>query len=129
MPGLRCSSSAYYNRQSGKSQTREIRARRLVTLVRTTSHESGKTYGSPTIYRSLKAASIPYSCTHIVRIKQQQQIWAVQKRQYKITTESDHKFPVAEKLLNRDFTATQPNQKLVTDITYVQTKEGLYNLQ
>ncbi|RYE54171.1 MAG: IS3 family transposase [Sphingobacteriales bacterium] len=121
---LKCSSSAYYNWKSGKTQTREIRARRLVTLVRTTFHESGKTYGSPRIYRSLKAASIPCSRTHIVRIMQQQQIWAVQKRKYRITTESDHKLPVAENLLNRDFTATQPNQKWVTDITYVQTKDG-----
>jgi transposase InsO family protein len=32
--------------------------------------------------------------------------------------------PVADNLLNRDFTARRPNEKWVTDITYIQTEEG-----
>ena len=31
---------------------------------------------------------------------------------------------MAENLLNRDFTAQRPNEKWVTDITYIQTEEG-----
>lgn len=121
---LKCSSSAYYSWRSGKSRTRENHARRLVTLVRTTFQESGKTYGSPRIYKSLKATRVPCSRSHIVKIMQQEQIWAVKKRKFRKTTESDHVLPVAANLLDRDFTATGPNQKWVTDITYIQTAEG-----
>ncbi len=40
------------------------------------------------------------------------------------TTDSDHNLPVAENLLARDFTATRPNEKWGSDITYVRTAEG-----
>mgnify|MGYP002867750801 CR=1 FL=1 len=41
-----------------------------------------------------------------------------------VTTQSHHGLPVAANVLNREFTATQPNQKWVTDITYIPTGEG-----
>lgn len=44
-------------------------------------------------------------------------------RKYKATTNSNHNLPVAENLLNRDFKANKPNQKWVSDITYVATDE------
>ena len=40
------------------------------------------------------------------------------------TTDSNHDLPIAENLLNRDFSATRPNQKWASDITYVRTDEG-----
>ena len=45
-------------------------------------------------------------------------------RKYKATTNSKHNLPVAENLLNREFTANRPNQKWVSDITYIPTDEG-----
>ncbi len=45
-------------------------------------------------------------------------------KKYKATTNSNHNLPVAENILNRDFTAEKPNQKWVSDITYVPTDEG-----
>jgi transposase InsO family protein len=41
-----------------------------------------------------------------------------------MTTDSNHNLPVAENLLNRDFEATAPSQKWVSDITYVPTAQG-----
>ena len=43
---------------------------------------------------------------------------------FKVTTDSNHALPVAPNLLARDFSAQQPNEKWVTDITYIQTTEG-----
>jgi putative transposase len=54
----------------------------------------------------------------------EEHIWAVHKRKFRITTDSEHALPVAENLLARDFTATRPNEKWVSDITYIRTKEG-----
>lgn len=45
-------------------------------------------------------------------------------KKYKATTNSKHNLPVAENLLNRDFSAAKPNQKMVSDITYLWTDEG-----
>jgi transposase InsO family protein len=46
------------------------------------------------------------------------------KRRYKNTTDSNHNLPIAPNILNRDFCASNPDEKYVRDITYVSTGEG-----
>jgi putative transposase len=60
----------------------------------------------------------------IERIMKKEGIRSKVARKFKATTDSKHNLPVAENLLNREFTATAPNQKLVSDLTYVWTEEG-----
>ena len=45
-------------------------------------------------------------------------------KKYKATTNSKHNLPIAENVLNRDFTTKKPNEKWLSDITYVATDEG-----
>ena len=45
-------------------------------------------------------------------------------RKYKATTNSNHTLSVAPNLLLQDFHVTAPNQKWVSDITYIWTDEG-----
>jgi transposase InsO family protein len=52
------------------------------------------------------------------------QIAANRKRKFVVTTDSNHDLPVAENKLSQDFTPSHPNQKWVTDITYIWTTEG-----
>lgn len=62
------------------------------------------------------------------RVRQQMakhHIYDRHKRKYKITTtDSNHNLPVAPNLLQRGFTAHQPNQVWTTDITYLPTAQG-----
>jgi len=47
------------------------------------------------------------------------------KKRYKInTTDSNHNLPIAPNILNRDFYASNPDEKYVGDITYIPTLEG-----
>ncbi len=46
------------------------------------------------------------------------------KRIFRITTDSNHTLPVAQNLLNRNFSVTAPNQVWVSDITYLPCAEG-----
>lgn len=46
------------------------------------------------------------------------------KRKFRTTTQSKHPNPVAENILDRDFRACSPNQKWVTDITYLPCTDG-----
>lgn len=52
------------------------------------------------------------------------QIAAKRKRRYIVTTDSKHDLPVADNKLDQDFIASKANEKWVTDITYIWTKEG-----
>ena len=51
-------------------------------------------------------------------------ISAAQKRKYKSTTDSNHNYPVAPNLLNRNFVSKVPNKIWTSDITYIPTCEG-----
>lgn len=45
-------------------------------------------------------------------------------KKYICTTDSNHSEAIAENLLDRNFVATQPNEKMVSDTTVVKTKQG-----
>jgi transposase InsO family protein len=72
----------------------------------------------------LKKQAIPCSLNRVARLMQVNEIAARRKRKFVVTTDSKHNLPVAENKLNQDFTASKPNQKWVTDITYIPTKDG-----
>jgi putative transposase len=50
------------------------------------------------------------------------------RRKRPTTTDSKHKLPIAPNVLNREFTASAPNQKWLGDITYIDTLEGFLYL-
>lgn len=60
----------------------------------------------------------------VERLMRQAGIRSKVAKKFKATTNSKHNLPVAENVLNRDFKADRPNQKMVSDITYLWTEEG-----
>jgi transposase InsO family protein len=82
------------------------------------------TYGSPRIYKDLKAAGYKVSENRVARLMKQKGIQGKAKRKFKITTTSNHQRPRAENLVKQNFQSTEPNQLWVSDITYIATLEG-----
>lgn len=80
--------------------------------------------GAPRVVRRLKAQG--YRCgRHQVSLSLRRQgLRAKAARKFKATTNSNHALPVAPNLLQQDFSAERPNQKWVSDITYIPTEEG-----
>ena len=87
-------------------------------------NDSYETYGSPRVYRELKAQGVACSENRVARLMRLRGLRAKQVRRYKSTTKRNKKHPVAPNLLKRDFAADQPNHKWLTDITYIPTQEG-----
>lgn len=81
-------------------------------------------YGAPRIHKELDSVGKRLSKNKVARRMRRLGLRALAKRKWKATTDSRHALPVATNLLNRDFSASAPNQKWVTDITYVATQEG-----
>jgi len=81
-------------------------------------------YGHPRITQELGAQGETLGKNRVARRMQHLGLQAQAKKKFKVTTDSNHKLPVAENLLNRDFSATGPNQKWVGDISYIWTDEG-----
>jgi transposase InsO family protein len=85
---------------------------------------SRETYGSPRIHASLVAKGFQVGRQRVVRLMTHLGICACPKRQFKATTDSKHDLPIAENVLNRDFTTTDPDRGWVADITYIPTAQG-----
>jgi putative transposase len=96
----------------------------LLVHIRAQNKQTHGAYGSPRIWRALKAQGIQVSKTRIEKLMQEHGIIARGKRKYKATTDSTHRMPVAANVLDRRFTPTAPNQRWAGDITYIPTQEG-----
>ena len=72
----------------------------------------------------LRAWDFSASKERIERLMRENGIQARHKRRYKATTDSKHGLPVAENVLDRNFTPETPNQVWTSDITYLWTDEG-----
>ena len=87
--------------------------------------ESKQTYGSRRLKASLKKAGINTSRRRISRLMEEEEMVPKQvSKWHPQTTQADGKHEKAPNRLDQDFSAEQPNQKWVVDITYIATKEG-----
>jgi transposase InsO family protein len=121
---LGVSRSGYYAYLRRGLNRRHEENRSLLTKIQEIWEWSRRVYGSPRITAELKARGYRYGENRIARIMRANGIASFTRRRYRLTTRSDHKLPIAEDLVARDFTATAPNRLWVSDITYIWTWEG-----
>jgi transposase InsO family protein len=81
-------------------------------------------YGSPRVYRELRAQGHAVGRHRVARLMRVQGLRARRPPRYRRTTDSGHRGPVAANVLARQFAATRPNAAWVTDITYLWTRQG-----
>ena len=88
--------------------------------------ECGKTYGYRRVHTWLERKGIHRNPKTILRVMQKYNLLSViRRKKYRNYGEYLHRYP---NLLNRDFHAEKPNQKWVTDISYIRTKQGVLYL-
>ncbi len=81
-------------------------------------------YASPRIQVELRDQGRGISRKRVARLMREAALSARRKPRRMLTTKRDATHPVAPNLLNREFAATEPNKKWVTDITYIPTAQG-----
>ena len=98
----------------------------LAEKIRECQCECGKTYGYRRVHIWLERKGIHHNPKTILRVMQKYNLLSVVRRKkYRNYGEYLHRYP---NLLNRDFHTERPNQKWVTDISYIHTKQGVLYL-
>ena len=98
----------------------------LANKIKECQDKCGKTYGYRRVHIWLSKQGIHHNSKTILRVMQKYNLLSVvRRRKYHYYSQYTHRY---ENLLNRDFHADRPNQKWVTDISYIHTKQGILYL-
>jgi putative transposase len=107
-------------RPSARKQEDDV-LREEIKVIHT---NSKRTYGAPRIKSSLADKGKTVSRRRTNRLMREAGCETKYRKRFVHTTNSKHSSVIAENKLNREFQADKPNQKWVTDITYLDTSEG-----
>ena len=122
---LKVQSSGFYAWKKRSESRRRKQDERLRVHIRASHKASQSTYGSPRVYRDLKADGIKVSRKRIARLMREEGLVGTPPKRFKRTTDSAHSMPIAPNILNREFSAVEaPNKVWVADITYIWTAAG-----
>jgi len=121
---LGISKSSYYHWLNTGPSNRWLENQKLVDKIRTIFKNSFGSYGSPRIKEELNVLGYKVSRPRVARIMRALALYARRKRSFKITTDSNHKYPIAPNLLQQNFDVETMHQVWVSDITYIQTEQG-----
>lgn len=116
--------SGYYAYVNRKPSHRKQEAERLLVKIKQSHQASRQSYGSPRIFKDLRAQGESCSRKRVAKLMQQSGIKAKMNRPFKVTTKANQAALPAPNLLLQDFSASRPNQRWVADVTYVNTQEG-----
>ena len=98
----------------------------LAEKIRKCQEESHRTYGYRRVHIWLGRKGIHCNPKTVLRIMQKYNLLSVVRRKkFRYCSQNLHRYP---NILNRDFHADRPNQKWVTDISYIKTSEGFLYL-
>lgn len=121
---LNIKKSSYYAWDKRPESKRAARKNGLTVQVKKVFEENHRIPGASKIAANLSTQDNPVNRKAVAVIMRENGLKSKVVKKYKATTNSHHNLPVAENLLNREFTAKRPNQKWVSDITYIPTDEG-----
>ena len=98
----------------------------LSELIRECQQETRQTYGYRRVAIWLERHGVHHNPKTILRVMNKYSLLSVvRRRRYCNYSQSLHRY---DNLLNRDFHADRPNQKWVTDISYIKTAQGFLYL-
>jgi transposase InsO family protein len=121
---FRVSRSRYYARLKSGEGKRQREDRELSVAIKKAFYSSERTYGANRIVRELRDQGTQVGKNRVRRLMKQLGLQVKTTKRFRVTTNSDHKRPVAPNLVQRNFSAQAPNRLWTGDITYIRTTEG-----
>src|SRR5262245_26803979 len=118
------STSGYYEWRDRPASATATRREHLKKLIRAIFELSDATYGYRRVHAQLLRQGEQVSDELVRELMRELGLVPCQPRPYRPTTTIPGDPGPIPDLVNRDFTAKTPGQKMVSDITYIPTKEG-----
>jgi putative transposase len=121
---LEVSRSGYYDWLGRPESPRAIRHRCLIAKIRQAHIESRRIYGAPRIRDELADQGERVGKNTIARLMRKNGIQSKVHKRFVVTTDSRKTKRPASNVLAGAFTAEKPNQKWVSDVTFIPTRKG-----
>jgi putative transposase len=121
---LKASRSGYYAWSRRTPSKRALEEKRLALEIRAAHKRNRETCGPERLQKDLAENGVTVGIHRIRKIRKKLGICCKQVKKFKATTNSKHALPVAENLLEQNFSTSLPNRVWVSDITYIATREG-----
>jgi transposase InsO family protein len=118
------SKAGFYAWKCRPQSAHDVRDEALKVHIHEVHRRGRSVYGSPRVHRGLKKKHLRVSRKRVARLMQEDGLVGRPRRRFKHSTDSNHANPVAPNLLERNFTATKPNQRWVGDTTELVTPHG-----
>jgi putative transposase len=123
---LEVARSGYYAWRKRPPSARALRRAELTDRIRAIHAQPHQdVYGAPRVHQELAAQGHACDRKTVAKCMRQAGIRAKTAKQFRVsTTDSNHPHPVAENVVDRNFSPTKKNQTWTADITYIPTGEG-----
>jgi transposase InsO family protein len=121
---LEVSRSGYYAWLKREPSVQDKANAALLKVIKDIHKESDKTYGAPRVHAELQDRGPQASLNRVARVMKKAELRGVSPRKWKCTTLPGKRTRAVPDLVDRDFTATGPDQLWVADITYISTWAG-----
>ena len=121
---LGVSRSGFYDWKNRKPSKRALENEALLQKLRTLHEMHKQRYGSPRMHAALEKQGVNVSKGRIERLMRQHQIVSRRTKRHKRVYIQRQQQKSADNILAREFNAEQPNNKWVSDITFIPTREG-----
>jgi len=116
--------SSYYRWLKEGSSNRWKLDEQLLIEIMEIFEQSKQSYGSIRMTRELKERGWTTGKNKVAGMMRAADLRPKRRKKFKVTTDSNHNYPVAPNLLNQEFTASRPGEIWVSDVTYVRTRNG-----
>ena len=122
---LQVSPNGYYSycKRTPDSE-KEAERKEVHRLLKELEKNSNHSYGSRRMRKALFALGFNYSRHTVRKLMKEAGVQVRYKKKYKVTTDSNHKQPIFENVVDRKFDVSIPDQVYAGDITYISTREG-----
>ena len=125
---LQVSRSGYYKWRNWVPGPRAHQRTLVEQALIVTFEQFKQRYGAPRLVLELNDAGIPCSLNHIARLMSENGLKARNGKNFKFFPAANAINHVSDNLLNRSFSAEHPNEKWVSDITYIKIDRGFVYL-